>query len=792
MKLSESFIKAGDRLCDFENHVPAPYLRKEFSLDFKPTKAEITICGLGFYELHINGKDVTKGPLAPYISNPDDICYYDNYDITDLLNEGANVIGILLGNGFRNSFGGFIWNFQNAHCRGPVTVALCLEASDAENVFEMEADETFKTHDSPVIFDDLRMGCHYDARREIPGWNEPGFDDSAWNNAKAEKTPGGKKKLCDSDPIVCTQKRKPVEIKHYDVLPFGYRTTAPGSEPFESTIRENVYVYDFGVNTAGLTVLHINGRPGQKIVIRHGEEHLIDGKFSVNTTIFNGPDCVDKYLEYHQTDVYICKGGEEYFVPKFKYDGFRYAYVEGLEEDQAIEDALTAWVMNSDIKSRAGFVSSDDTLNRLQDMVRRSDLANFYYFPTDCPHREKNGWTGDASVSSEHMMLNLHAGRSLKEWMDNIRMAQAPNGSLPGIVPTGGWGFAWGNGPAWDSVCVNLPYYVYKYTGDKSIIQENVFMIMRYLCYAASRRDERGLVAIGLNDWMDPNVKITKNTASPLVFTDTAELHDISVKAAFLFGEIGCTAEKNYALEMAQMYRNAIRTHLIDPKTRIVAGNCQTSQAVAIETGLFDADEIEEAGKRLVEIIHRDGDVNACGMIGLRYIFHALTRIGESELAYHMITSRHPHCYGYWVENGATSMWESFMQMEDDDANSRNHHFLGDVSSWMIQNVAGIKPNPTADDISSFEISPHYLKELTFAEGYYENEYGKLSARWEREEEHIKLTVEVPAGMKGSVVLTDGHRLADGRKNIIVEEGLHIFNLKSQEERRQCSETLTE
>ena len=778
MKLSTNFIKAGDQMCSFENHIPAPYFRKEFALDFVPAKAEITICGLGFYELYINGKNITKGPLAPYISNTDDICYYDNYDITDLLKKGANVVGILLGNGFRNCFGGFIWNFQNAHCCGPVTAALCLEAFDADMTFEMEADETFKTHASPVTFDDLRMGCHYDARLEIPGWNEPGFDDSAWENAQREKTPKGIKKLCSAEPIVCTETLKPIAIKHYDVLPFGYKTTAPGAEPYESTIRENVYVYDFGVNTAGVTVLRINGKPGQKITIRHGEEHLVDGKFAVNTTIFNRPDCVDNYLEYNQTDIFICKGGYESFVPRFKYDGFRYAYVEGLEEDQATEDALTALVMNSDLKPRAWFHCSDGTLNQLQEMTRRSDLANFYYFPTDCPHREKNGWTGDASMSAEHMMLNLEAGTSLKEWMANIRAAQAENGSLPGIVPTGGWGFAWGNGPAWDSVCVNVPYYVYRFTGDKSVIEENVSLIMRYLCYAATRRDERGLVAIGLGDWLDPNKEKNKKIASPLEFTDTAMLHDISAKAAFLFGEIGREAEKNYALAMADLYRNAIRTHLIDSGTKLVEGNCQTSQAFAIETGLFDTDEIQEAGKRLVEIIHRDGDVNACGMIGLRYLFHALTRIGESELAYKIITSRHPHCYGYWVENGATSMWESFQEMENSNASSKNHHFLGDITSWMLQNVAGIKPNPYCNDISEFEIAPHYLEVLDFAEGYYENEYGKLTAKWVRTENEIELDVEVPAGMKGKLVLTDGHRLVCGCREAELGEGMHVFRIQ--------------
>ena len=146
MKLSTRFIKASEEICDFDHPVAAPYLRKAFTLDMEPTQAEITICGLGFYELYVNGKNITKGPLAPYISNPDDVCYYDRYDLTSLLKKGKNAVGVLLGNGFRNAFGGFVWDFDKAACRGAPTVALCLTATDGQAAFEMEADSTFRTH----------------------------------------------------------------------------------------------------------------------------------------------------------------------------------------------------------------------------------------------------------------------------------------------------------------------------------------------------------------------------------------------------------------------------------------------------------------------------------------------------------------------------------------------------------------------------------------------------------------------------------------------------------------------
>lgn len=516
----------------------------------------------------------------------------------------------------------------------------------------------------------------------------------------------------------------------------------------------------------------------KKIVIRHAE-HDCGGNFAINTiSFFRDKETTSHYTDYNQVDVYICKGGEEEFVPKFKYDGFRYAYVEGLEAEQLKPDTLTYLVMNTDLKSRAEFECSDEVINKLQECARRSDLANFYYFPTDCPHREKNGWTGDASMSSEHMLLNLTVEKSLKEWMTSIRKAQNTDGALPGIVPTGGWGFEWGNGPAWDSVCVNIPYYVYKYTGDTEIIEENVFLIMRYLCYIASRRDERGLIAVGLGDWVDPFQEENGNIASPLELTDSVMIYDISKKAAYLFKKIGKDNESEYAARLAEEMRSSIREHLIDKNTMTAAGDCQTSQAWMLEAGIFNDDELKTAQQRLVEIVHRDGDINACGMIGVRHIFHALTAAGETELAYKMITAKSRTGYGHWIENGATSLWESFKTKDDPYTDSKDHHFLGDISSWFIQELAGLKPNPNVEDISCFEISPQFINELDYAKANYESKFGKVSVMWKRDGQTIKLDIAMPEGTYGKAVVPDGYSFENGDTSVDLNGGRFNFNVK--------------
>lgn len=764
MKFSKQFIRANNRLCDFDSFEPAPYFRKSFTLDFKPTESEITICGLGFYELSVNGTPITKGALAPYISNPNDILYYDCYDLAPYLKKGKNVIGILLGNGFRNCYGGYVWKFDQADCRGPVCVALTLEARANGKNFCIEADESFLTHPSPILYNDLRMGYCYDSTKELTGWDSIDFDDSAWMPAERQEAPLGTPRACDTDPIVITNELSPVSVIHQDSVCFYHQKYDP-STPEEYTRRTNVYLYDFGRNLAGVTRLKINGKPGQRITVRHGEE-LVNGELHLNNILcYTKDEALNRHAyDHNQTDVFICRGGEEVFLPRFKYDGFRYALVEGLEPEQATLNLLTAVEMNSDVKMRAGFASSDEVLNQLQQMVVRSDLSNLYYFPTDCPHREKNGWTGDAAVSAEQMLLNLGAERTLREWLANIRAAQKANGMLPCIVPTGGkWGFTWGTGPAWDTVCVELPLRLYQFTGNRDIIRENADMIVRYLQYIVTRRDEKGLIHVGLGDWVDPYSEERGCIASPLEVTDTLTVYNLAKNAAFLLGEIDRTEDAQNALWIADELRQAFRRELIaDDMT--VAGNCQTSQAFALASDIFEKEERPLAEKKLVELIHEKNDTNACGMIGLRHIFHVLTKMGESALAHKMITSRHRTCYGYWVEHGATTAWERFQLVGDPKQTSLNHHFLGDISAWFIKELTGLYYNPHYNDVSYIEVIPHPVLggNAPFAQAHFDSQFGKIEVRWKKTNDLLLLTFSLPADMHATVKAVDGWSFADG------------------------------
>ncbi len=751
--LSNKFICAVNETSSFEKPLPSPYLRKVFSLGFRPSHAEITICGLGFYRLFINGKEITKGDLAPYISEPNDLVYYDKYDITELLPKGESCIGIQLGTGFRDSFAAFPWCFEKIAGRGPVCTALHLEAEGDGKSFSLEADESFKTHPSPCYFNEWRMGCRYDARNEIPLWNTPNFDDSDWENAVSIPAPKGRAVLC---PVKLHKisEIKPVSVKKLDVTYYAHKTTAPDSEPCEWSRVEGGYLFDFGVVTTGKTVLKINGIRGQEIKIHHADFTIGNGITVRNIVPMTDGVPVDEHLRYTQTDTYICKGGEEIFDPHFKLDCFRWCLVEGLKDSQITPELITFVEESAIFDIKSGFSCSSEVLNKLFDNVLRSNRSNMIYYPSDCPHRERNGWTGDASVSAEQFMLTYDCRRVLSEWLRNVRAAQLEDGVIPPIIP-GGVAFMWGNGPAWDMVITELPFQMYKYTGDLSVITDNAEMINRYFIFVGKIMNEEGLCDYGLGDWCCPQQARDGNIPAPLIFTSSASLYDLANKAAFMFNRAGLAEYEKNARDFAEKIRATIREKLIDFDTMTVIGDCQTSQAYAIGVGIFNEEEIPAAAERLVSIIHRDGDENESGILGLRYMYHILSNIGYTDLAYKLVTSEKPSSFGYWIKNGATTMWEGFVPVTAEYVNSRNHHFFGDIASWLIQDIAGLRVNPDVSGKESCVICPHFPSELDFAEAHYDFTAGRVTVRWDRGDDGITVKVSAPESLPCSFSFKD-------------------------------------
>ncbi|MCR4615699.1 MAG: glycoside hydrolase family 78 protein [Clostridiales bacterium] len=764
MDIDALFYRAGEEYSTYEKHIPAPYIRTEIPV-IPGEKKRIRVSGLGFYDLFVEGQKITKGLLAPYISNPDDMVYFDEYDITELCEGKTSVaLGLILGNGMQNCPGGKIWDFDIARFRGVPRFSLSvIKDGEAEDI-----GKNCKWHDSPILFDDIRNGCFYDAGAEINGWCCSGFDDGEWGRVTPAEQPRGEYRICDADPIVIRQELSPVDIREAvfdERINLRDAVKIPTQYKFDEAGKKGI-LFDFGVNASGICRLKIDGKKGQRIFIRFCELVTSEGKPSAVNSGFFAP------VSYGQSLLYICKGENgETFEPSFCYYGYRYAMVFGLEPEQVLPETLTYLVANSNIKERGSFECSNETMNALGRMTRVSDLANFWYFPTDCPHREKNGWTGDAGVSCEHMMLTLTPERSYREWLRNICKAQNEKGQLPGIVPTGGWGFEWGNGPGWDNVLSELCFRIWQMRDDLTPAEECADSLLRYAAYLADNRDDKGLIDFGLGDWLKPK---TGTQTAPVRCTNTMMSMYIADKTARLFDAMGKPLHRDLARTLWTELREAFRRELIDYSTMTVIPKCQTAQAMAIYYNVFEPQELEQAKKVLVDTVLESGVHIDCGMLGLRVIFHALSDCGRGDLAFKMITRDDFPSYGMFVRQGLTSLPENFLPDDrHDNPDSLNHHFFGDIVSWFIQRVAGLRVNPHGRGANDFEISPDFLDALSFAKADYDASCGHVSARWDKTETGAVLNVTVPEAASGQIALPKGYTFTNGQNTAELKSGTY-------------------
>ncbi len=743
MQFPMHYVGSGRPYEDIFTPIPAPAFRRNFMLEELPDTASLLVSGLGYYRVFVNGCEITRGHLSPYTANPDDILPFDRYEIAEHLRKGRNTLAFLLGNGMLNAIGGYIWDLEKTAYRSTPLLAFRCEMKAGERELALESDSDVLWHDSPILSNDLRIGEVYDARLADDMWCSPALDDAHWAHAVILPTPRGERRIVEAEPIRVEREISPVAIWRED----------------------DAYIYDFGVNLSGVPRIAIKGERGQTVTCYFGEWVDENGRFYRENLHFVSREEYQRagYPAYSQRIVLTCSGENDVYTPSFCYMGFRYARVEGLREEQATESLMTFCVMHSDIAERGSFETSDTTLAALQRMTRNSDLANFFWFPTDCPHREKNGWTADAALSSVHMLLNLAPEASYREWLRHIRCAMREDGALPGIVPTGGWGFEWGNGPAWDAVLTELPFEMLRYRGDAATARENAAAILRYLHYIKTRTRKDGLIAIGLGDWCAP----IEPYQCTLEFTDTTMCLDISRKAAHMFRALGMEEEAVYADSLARGYLSALREHMLDLSTMTAYGRCQSAQAMAIYYGIFTPAESAEAFRVLLDIIREDGEKTLTGVLGVRVLFRVLAEYGEYDLAYRMITREEAPSYGNWVKLGLTTLAEDMIEKVEcghPEITSLNHHFFGDISAWFIECLAGIRYNPNASDITRVDIKPGFPSAMRDAAAHFDSPIGKISSAWKRKEDGsgFLLSVSVPQGAQGRIVLPRGVRFAEG------------------------------
>ncbi len=687
----------------------APYFRKTFNIDGRIKRAILTICGLGYYEAYINGRKVTSDVLTPCFSNYDKSSFYNTYDVSGIVDSGKNAIGVILGNGLYDAETKNIWNFETAPWRHhpKFIMQLKITLEDGQEVL-IKSDNSFKfTNSGPIIFNALRNGEYYDARRELSGWCEADYDDSNWSGALYCLPSGGLLRSEQTPPIKKISEMKPVLVN----------------------ILDGKYIFDIGQNISGFARIKMKGKSGQEITIRYGEKLKDDGSLdqsNLDLYVYSGD---------FQTDRYIFKGeGIEEWEARFTYHGFRYVEISGYDEELST-DNLTAIVVHTAFEVSGSFKCSNELINNIQNCVLWSTITNFHSIPTDCPHREKNGWTGDAQLSAEHTIYNYFAYNSYIRWLDDIVDTQRPNGQICSIVPTGGWGYVGSSGPAWDSALVIIPKLLVQFYNDKRVYRRYYNPIKKYVEYMMSMEHD-GIVEFGLGDWCPPT-EIPHRINCSVSITDTAYYYFNLITLSDMALVLGEKQDYNYFKDNAERIKTNFREKFINEDYTMVS-HCQTAYACALYFDIADDSQKPEIAKLLNGLVIKSDYHLDCGILGTKYILEALSKNGYPDTAYRIVTQTSYPSWGDCINKGATTFWETW-----EGNASMNHHMFASVGTWFYKYLAGININ--GNDII---IDPYFIKEIDFVEASYISIYGEISVSWKREGARINISIKIPSGVK--------------------------------------------
>lgn len=724
---------------------PAPLLRKTFTVDRPVAAARVYVSGLGYFELHINGRKIGDHVLDPGFTRYDKRALYVTHDVTATLAGGRNTVGIILGNGWFDTPSRDEWKFDQARWRGSPRALVQLAITYTDGTRQIVAsDDSWKTAPGPIVFDGIKHGEVYDARLERPRWAMPDEDEKDWKPVALVPGPGG---------VLSSQMMAPIKVTQ-TLAPRTITEPAPG-----------VFVVDMGQNFAGWARLRVRGPRGQKIVLRYGERVDAGGRVDqkiIGQFIQDGP---------FQTDSYILKGeGDEVWEPRFVYHGFQYVEVTGWPGRPQPGD-IDGRVVHTAFAPAGTFESSNELVNKLQRATLWSYRSNFHGVPTDCPHREKLGWTGDAHMATEQALFNWDNAAGYVKWARDLVDEQRPNGALPGVVPTGGWGYTWGNGPGWDSALLLVPWKVYVHTGDAQPLAAGYEAFKRYVDYVESRDFMARNPSGWLGDWLQMEGKTPEAVTHAGYHATNAR---IVAATARLLGQSGDAARYE---QIAQQVTRRFQDKFFDAASGKIAEGSQTAQSTALYQDLVDVPAKDKVVARLVENVERKRGHLDVGTLGTKALPWALTANGRADLAYAMITKREFPGWGHWIEQGATTLWEDWK-----GGASRNHIFLGDISAWFYRALAGINPDPAAPGFQRIVFRPEIVGDLTWVRAHTQTVRGRVASAWRREGGTLTLEIDVPVGSTATVEVPapDPARVqADGGRFVRSDGGRQIFQVES-------------
>ena len=726
---------------------PSPLLRKEFSLNENVKKAYVYVTARGLYELFINGKRVGDQQLAPGWTDYNLRILYQTYDVTDLLHEGKNAVGAMLGPGW---YAGMLGPLSPLGRRlyGPspqLLLQLEIELSDGSRQVII-SDASWKgTLEGPVRMSEIYDGEDYDARLEIPGWDNPDFDDSAWQPVGTVPLDNTLLQAQDLEPVMITQILTPDTMRH---------------------VGDDVYIFDFGQNFAGWCRLKLKGNKGQEIKMRHFE--LLDQQGRGSTSTLHGARAAEHY---------ICRGDPrgEVYEPHFTYHGFRYVEVSGLGYKPSLSD-LSGRVVRSNAPLSCRFDSDHETANKIMHAARWTQISNMVSVPTDCPQRtERLGWMGDIQAFAPTAMFNMNMSAFFAKWIEDIRGAQFTNGVYTAISPyhflgsyndpieiVNSYYGPFAAAPAWSDAGTIIPWEHWIYYADRSVLENHFESACRWIDYIDRNNPETHLFIHGrgeeYGDWLPAGPKLDTDLLATAFFARSVQL---VVKMA---GVLEDEKRVKYYNDLYLNVYNAFKKKWINSDGSIDANNPAAAIALALCFDLYPDEFIEKAMKQMIESIHnRPGRTLPTGIQTSHRVLLALSSNGFHEEACRIMNLRDNPSWGYMMNQGATTIWENW-----EGTGSLNHFALGSVCEWIWNYIAGIVPDEAAPGFKHFIIAPKPCGPFTRANSEYESVRGLVVSNWKYEKDIFQLEVIVPPNTSATV------HLPAQDVNMITESGIPL------------------
>ncbi len=778
---SATFLMDGDLVSHPANRPeaqPATMARKEFTLPAAVKQATLYITALGLYQVHINGTGVGDHILAPEWTDYHRRVQYQTYDVTPHLRRGKNVLAAILGEGwYAGRIGmsdGIFGVLRRVYGAKPFLLAqLEVELAGGKQITVVSDGSWKATREGPIRSSDILDGEVCDARREMPGWNRPGLDDTAWLPVEVRSDFKTQLVAQPNEPIRVMEELKPVAL----------------SEP-----KPGVYIFDLGQNMVGRCRLQLKGPAGTTVTLRHGEMLNEDG--SLYTTNLRSAPQVDRYT--------LRGGGSEVYEPTFTQHGFRYVELTGLPERPELVD-LTGRAFNSSAPEVGRFECSSSMLNQLWKNILWTQRGNLMSTPTDCPQRdERLGWMGDIQVFSQTAIFHMDLAAFFTKWVQDIRDAQAEDGRFPDFAPNPyDPNRRFSGVPAWGDGGVIIPWRCYVNYGDRRMLEEHFESAKRWIEFI--RRSNPDLIwrkgrHNDYNDWLNGNTLQkegwpNRGGAVPNEIFATSFFAHSTELVSKMAKELGREEDFGRYRELFEKIKAAYNKNFVKPDGRI-QGDTQAGYALGLHFGLLPEELRNQAAGHMVEGIHRYQKHMSTGIQTTIRLMLELTRNGHNELAWHLLTSRTFPSWGYMIENGATTIWERWdgyvkgRGFQNPGMNSFNHWAFGSVGEWMVRHILGIQPDENHPGYKRFTIHPRPGGGVTWARGSYHSIRGLIASEWKIEKNTFTLNITVPVNTAAQVFLpasdveavTEGGRSprqADGVRFLRLEEETAVFEVGS-------------